>query len=165
MINILHEKINNILPIDGVSLNDDGSYRIDFIDQPTPEQQAEIDTVINNFPLDKAKAEKLNLVESEWSAALSSGWQTPAGWKLGIDTTDVTLLTGAFMLAKESVSMGIDNPITIVDLDGESHTLNLQDLTVLMLQYGEARALLSYQYATRRKNIKSATSIEELESL
>jgi hypothetical protein len=165
MLSLLHEKINSILPIDGVAQLQDGSYRVDFIENPTTEQQAEIDSIIINFPLDQTKAEKLLQVDSDWSNTLKNGWTTPSGWKLGIDISDVTLLTGAFMLAKESTAMGLTNPISIVDLDGVPHSLTLQELTVLMLQYGEARATLSYQDAVRRQSIKAATSIEELESL
>ena len=48
---------------------------------------------------------------------------------------------------------------------GESNEFNLQDLTMLMLQYGQARAALSSQDAAKRKAINNATTLEELNNL
>jgi hypothetical protein len=165
MIYKLHELINNITPIHGVSDNGDGSYRVDYIDQPNAEQLQLINSVLDSWPLEKAKLEKLETVDNEWQNTLYNGWTTPYGWKLGITTQDVALLNGNFTLAKEAASMGITDPVFIIDTDGESHEFNLQDLTMLMLQYGQARATLSSQDATKRKAIKNATTIEELNNL
>ena len=59
MISILHEKINNILPIHGVADNGDGSYRIDYVDQPNLEQLELVNAVLDSWPLEKAQLEKL----------------------------------------------------------------------------------------------------------
>ena len=61
--------------------------------------------------------------------------------------------------------MGMDTPVSIIDLDGIAHTLSLQDLTVLMLQYGQARASLSNSYATIKQSINNSTTIEELNAI
>ena len=61
--------------------------------------------------------------------------------------------------------MGITDPAFVVDTTGEAHAFNLTDLTALMLQYGQARALLSSEDAAKRTAINNANTIEELNSL
>ena len=158
----LHQSIANIVPIHGVADNGDGTYRVDYIDPPTPEQLDQVNSVIESWPLEKAKLEKLEEVDEEWKTILEAGWETPYGWSLGIDIADVALLNGNFVLAKEAAGMGITDPVFVVDTTGQSHAFNLADLTSLMLQYGQARAVLSSQDATKRTAIKNATTIEEL---
>jgi len=165
MISILHEKINTVLPICGVADNGDGSYRVDYIDQPNTEQLQLVNAILESWPLEKAKLEKIETVDQEWQNTLNAGWTTPYGWKLGVTTQDVALLNGNFTLAKEAANLGITDPVFVIDTDGESHEFNLQDLTMLMLQYGQARANLSSQDAAKRKAIKSATTLEELNNL
>lgn len=162
---ILHESIDNIVSIHGVADNSDGTYRIDYIDPPTPEQLDQVNSFIESWPLEKAKIEKLEKVDEEWKTTLEAGWTTPYDWSLGIDISDVALLNGNFVLAKEAASLGMTNPVFVVDTTGESHEFNLTDLTMLMLQYGQARAILSSQDAAKRTAIKNANTIEELENL
>lgn len=161
----LHKLIEKILPITGVSFDGQSDYTIDYIDQPTSEQLAQVNEIIASWPLEKAKLEKLDDVDKEWQVTLNDGWTTPYGWKMGITTQDVALLNGNFTLAKEAATLGITDPVFVIDTDGESHEFNLQDLTMLMLQYGQARATLSSQDAAKRKAIKNSTTIEELNSL
>lgn len=165
MIIQLHNLINNVTPIHGVADNGDGSYRVDYINQPTSEQLEAVNTILESWPLEKAKLEKLETVDNEWQNTLDNGWTTPYGWKLGITTQDVALLNGNFTLAKEASNLGITAPVFVIDTDGESHEFNLQDLTMLMLQYGQARAALSSQDAAKRKAIKNSTTLEELNNL
>lgn len=165
MLNILHLEINNIINIHGIAENPDGSYRIDYIDQPSELQLYQIEIIINNWPLHKAKLEKLEQLDISWKTTIINGWVTPYGWKLGIDTQDVTLLTGAFILAKEANNMGLSTTGTVIDMDGKSHQLSLQDMTILMLQYGQFRAELSSQDAIKRELINNAVSIEDLEQI
>lgn len=162
MIHKLHELINMITPIHGVADNGDGSYRVDYITEPTGEQTDAVNDILTSWPLEKAKLEKLEQLDKQWEVVLNNGWTTSYGWKLGLSIQDIVLLNGNFALAKEAASMGITDPVFVIDTDGESHEFNLQDLTMLMLQYGQARAVLSSQDAAKRKEIKNATTIEEL---
>lgn len=162
---VLHESIANILPIHGIAENDDVTYRIDYVEPPTPEQLDQVNSIIESWPLEKTKLEKLEEVDAEWKTILEAGWQTPYGWSLGIDIADVALLNGNFVLAKEAAGMGITDPVFVVDTTGESHAFNLADLTALMLQYGQARAVLSSQDAAKRTAINNANTIEELDNL
>ena len=161
----LHESIDNIVPIHGVADNGDDTYRVDYIDPPTPEQLDQVNSIIESWPLEKAKLEKLEEVDEEWETILETGWETSYGWSLGIDISDVALLNGNFVLAKEAAGMGITDPVFVVSTTGESHAFNLTDLTMLMLQYGQARATLSSQDAAKRTAIKNCTTIEQLNNL
>jgi hypothetical protein len=158
----LHEQIASIVSIEGVQDFGNNVFHIDYLTEPNPEQLEQVNNIIVGWPLQKAKLEKLEQVDISWKTTMSNGWTTPYGWKLGTDTQDVTLLTGAFILAKEANSMGLSTTGTVIDMDGQSHELALQDLTVLMLQYGQARSALSSQDAARREAVKIATSIDEL---
>jgi len=162
---VLHESIANILPIHGVADNGDGTYRVDYIDDPTQEQLDQVNSILESWSLEKAKLEKLEEVDKEWETILEAGWETPYGWSLGIDISDVALLNGNFVLAKEAAGMGITDPVFVVDTTGEAHAFNLTDLTVLMLQYGQARSLLSSQDAAKRTAINNSDTIEELNAL
>jgi len=54
MLGLLHDKINAIINITCISENRDGSLRIDYKDdQPTPDQQIQIDSLILNWPTEK----------------------------------------------------------------------------------------------------------------
>ena len=115
--------------------------------------------------LESIRQLKLLDAEKKWFEDSQNGWQTPYGWNLGVQVDDVALLSANFMLAKEASSMGFSDPTFIVDTAGVSHEFNLQDLTVLMLQYGQARAVMSSANANLREQIISATTVEELESI
>lgn len=165
MISYLHNMISSIVPIEGLSTADDGSIIVHYIDTPTPEQYLQINAILNSLDLQLAKFNKLEELEQSWKTSILNGWETPEGWKLGLDTQDVTLLTGAFILAKEAADAGITNSTSIIDTAGEPHQLTIQELTSLMLQYGSARATLSADYANKKHAIHNATSISELESI
>lgn len=134
----------------------------------TPEDLKVIDPVseiMTISELDQAKLDKLQDIDNDWKVTLNNGWQTPEGWSLGIHTDDVTLLNGAFTLAKEAAALGSTDPIVILDTDGEPHALTLEEMTPLMLAYGQARTTLSATDAARRKAVKNATTVEELEGI
>ena len=161
----LHEQINSIVNIEGVQDLGNNTFQIEYLSEPNSEQLEQINNIISEWPLNKAKFEKLEQVDTVWKTTMSNGWTTPYGWKLGTDTQDVTLLTGAFILAKEASSIGLSTTGTVIDMDGQSHELSLQDLTVLMLQYGQFRSQLSSQDSSKRELINNATSIEDLEQI
>ena len=134
-------------------------------DATTPELLKVIDPVAEIMyisELDQAKLDKLTEIDEDWKVILNNGWQTPEGWSLGIHTDDVALLNGAYSLAKEAAALGSTDPVTILDTNGEPHSLSVAEMTPIMLAYGAARANLSGADAARRKLVKDATTIEEL---
>jgi hypothetical protein len=104
-------------------------------------------------PIKKAEIDKqieLKSVDDWFSDQISLGFTTSYDWKLGLKDTDITLLTGAFVLAKQADEMGLPLP-QIVDTDGIPHSMNLIEITQLMLAYGHYRAELSVEYANRKE--------------
>jgi len=97
---------------------------------------------------------KLEIQKSVWKVAadkwydskLSEGFVSQGGIKLGLTQGDVSLLTGNFVLAKEAAAMGLAVP-PIVDMTGTVRSLTMEELTGLMLEYGQARAIISTIYA------------------
>ncbi len=161
----LHEQINSIVSIEGVQDLGNNTFHIEYLTEPSSEQLTQVNNIIDRWPLYKAKLEKLEQVDISWKNTMSNGWTTPYGWKLGTDNQDVTLLTGAFILAKEANNMGLSTTGTIIDMDGKSHELSLQDMTILMIQYGQFRSQISSQDALKRDLINNAMSIEDLEQI
>jgi hypothetical protein len=83
----------------------------------------------------------------DWYAEkVGEGFESSTGIKLGITQGDVSLLTGNFVLAKEADNLGMAIP-PVVDTAGTVHQLSMQELTNLMLEYGQSRALMSTIYA------------------
>ena len=166
MLNYLYQQIAAITKIAVLSESINGIFIEYYADSlPSDSQISQINTIISNWPLQKLKLEKIQILDNNWKQKIKIGWQTPSGYSLGIDIPDIALLNGAFTLAKEASNLGITDPIMIVDLDGQSRSISLQDLTTLMLQYGQARSILSNSYATIKQSINSSSSLEELESI
>jgi hypothetical protein len=173
-VSALHDRISEFADIVGVAVewaaveNELGEYsiepsvRIDYEAEPTEEQLALASSLIDEWPLENEKINRISAIDESWEKTIASGWETPYGWRLGMTTQDVALLNGNFTLAKEAENLGVSSPIFVVDADGVSHEMFLQDLTVLMLQYGQARASLSAEYAAKKKAIVDATSIDDL---
>jgi hypothetical protein len=146
----LHNIINAIAPIVGISVIEDAPGEIEYVTPPTPEQETQIAAAISGWNSLRVKNSQLRLIEASWQATIAMGWTTPYGWKLGLTPKDITLLTGAFILAKEAQIKGLATSGVIVDTDGLAHELPVADLTGLMLQYGQARAALSAAYAASK---------------
>lgn len=95
------------------------------------------------------RQKKAATVEEWFSEQLQAGYEVPSlGFRLGMAQEDVTLLTGAFVLAKEASALGLAVP-PLIDADGVPHDLTIEQLTSVMLGYGQARAALSREYAAR----------------
>jgi len=94
----------------------------------------------------------LAAVDAWFAEQTAAGFTTAAGWRLGLAESDVTLLTGAFVLAKEADSMGLPLP-PIIDADGVPRSLTISEMTAVMLGYGQHRATLSAEYAARKAAI------------
>ena len=164
----LKNLIEEVVPIKGLYY-DGIEVKAQFYkdNKPSATQLEQINYIVNNYDI-SLKQKKYNYEQNlkfNWSSKLQNGWETSQGWSLGIDVSDVALLNGAFTLAKEASNLGLTTPVSIIDTDGISHDLNLNELTQLMLSYGQARSQLSNIYATKLNQIKNASSIEELESL
>lgn len=164
IIDYINEDISKLFPIIGVAENSDGSIEVRFYDDATEEQKQQAYDIVNKMPLILAKRDKIAQINDDFESNTNQGWDSSQGFKLGLTTQDVSLLVGLFVLAKEGAVLGLEPP-PIIDTDGNSHQLTMQELTMLMLQYGNARAELSKTYASRKKLVENATTIEELNNI
>ena len=99
-------------------------------------------------------AKKLKADADVWFAGkVAEGFESEDGIKLGLDESDITLLTGNFILAKEAANLELDIP-PVIDTDGVPHELTIEELTALMLEYGAYRASLSAEYVNRQVNVE-----------
>lgn len=169
MIDILHNKINNIIPINGISYNNsDNTYTIDYTDPNiilTNEQVSLINECISSWPLVQQKLLKIDILNSNLQNTLQYGWTTEYGWRLGMTNDDILLLNGNLMLAKEASLLGLNNSIFVIDTDHISHQLSLETLTSLMIQYGQARSFISTKYNNILTLINNANNLQELNSI
>lgn len=166
MLNILHSKINNIAPIISIEeINNSIHIQYENEEEVTDNQRYQINEILNQWPLELAKLEKIKILDNTWNNNIKIGWLTPYGWKLGLDTTDVSLLTGAFLLAKEASTLGLSQEASIIDTDGVSHNISISNFTSLLIQYGQYRSSLSAEYANTKTQIEQCQSLEELNNI
>ena len=114
---------------------------------------------MSDVTLDAAKVAEIDRQQAladldDWfQEQVEQGFATADGWKLGLSQGDVTLLTGNYVLAKESAAMGGPIP-PVIDRDGVPHEIEaIEELTAIMLGYGQHRAELSVEYAAKRAAI------------
>ena len=161
MLIVLHEKINSIVPIHGISDNGDATYRVDYISEPTEAETVLVNKAIEDFPLSIAKEAKLKQIEAEWVEVEKAGWDSGQGYHLGITPSDVALLVGVFSLSKEAAALGLELPHLISMANTPISFTTIQEMTMLLLQYGQARSNMASSFAARRKAVADATTIEE----
>jgi hypothetical protein len=162
--NFLHDQIAKIVKISGISLSADNEVTVHFKENPTQEQLDKLNQITSNVPLYFAKYEKYQQIDDNFSKSTNDGFTTSYGWKLGTQLQDITLLSSFFLLAKTAYENNLPLP-AIIDTDGLPHTLTIEELTILMLQYGQFRAQISYEYAQKRKAVENATTIEEINNI
>jgi len=115
-----------------------------------------------NISLEQAKFNKLQNIEQEWRSLEILGWDSGQGYYLGITPSDVALLVGVFSLAKEAAALGLELPHLISMANTPISFSTIQEMTLLLLQYGQARSNMASSFAARRKAVADATTIEEV---
>ena len=164
VLNYLHELIEKVCPINGIADLGNDIYRIDYKDEATEQQKQAAQQVIDSWPLEEKKLEKLAKIDAEWDQTIAQGWDSGQGI-LGISANDVALLSGAYALAKEADNLGLPLPKFIAMDNSTVEFSSITEMTMLLLRYGEARVNLASAFAARRKAVDEAASLEELESL
>lgn len=112
--------------------------------------------------LELAKHKKLNDINNEWLTLEKTGWDSGQGYYLGITPSDVALLVGVFSLAKEAAALGLELPNLISMASTPISFSTIQEMTMLLLQYGQARSNMASSFAARRKAVSDATTIEQV---
>ena len=67
-----------------------------------------------------------------------------------------------FSLAKEAAALGLELPHLISMANTPISFTTIEEMTLLLLQYGQARSNMASSFAARRKAVADATTIEEL---
>ena len=112
--------------------------------------------------LDEAKELKKISINNEWLTVEKTGWDSGQGFNLGITPSDVALLVGVFSLAKEAAALGLELPNLISMANTPISFATIQEMTLLLLQYGQARSNMASSFAARRKAVSDATTIEQV---
>ena len=112
--------------------------------------------------LSQAKARKIQAINNEWITLEKTGWNSGQGYYLGITPSDVALLVGVFSLAKEAAALGLELPDLISMANTPIVFTTIQEMTMLLLQYGQARSNMASSFAARRKAVSDATTIEQV---
>lgn len=189
--NIRQENPNTSFPVNlELIMETFGVYRVEpvglpphnaltqYVEQDTPIKDAEgtykqVWKIINRYSseeeakilLENAKSEKINQINGEFMLFEKDGWDSTRGYSLGTSPNDIALLTGLFSLAKEASALGQPLPSLISRENKQIDFNNIQEMTLLMLQYGEARASISKEFAAKLRLVQSAVTIEELQNI
>lgn len=162
---ILHELINNIVPIDGVAYDEVAdSYRVDYQSTPTQQQIDDVNLVISDWPITDAKIEKIKEIDVDLNTTLDAGWTTSYGWKLGLSTEHLRLLTAQFTEAKELDADGSTADISVIDTTYTPHNLSYSDFRTLILSYWSARRSIVDADSARRKVVEDATTLTQIDN-
>lgn len=115
-------------------------------------------------PIRKAEIDRQAAVKEvdQWFATqIAEGFTTAEGWTLGLSESDVTLLTGNYVLAQQAAALGMPIP-PVIDTEGVPHEMEeIEELTAIMLAYGQHRAQLSAEYAARKAAIPQPVEPQE----
>jgi hypothetical protein len=112
--------------------------------------------------LSQAKAWSFQNIDSDWAILEKTGWDSGQGFHLGITPSDVALLVGVFSLAKEAAALGLPLPSLISMANTPITFSTIEEMTMLLLLYGQARSTMASEFAARRKIVQDATTVEEL---
>lgn len=137
--------------VSSADLPSDITYRdawsCDFSD---PDSEVVVDPALK---AELVKKQALADLEDWFLEMTLPGFETNDGWRLGMTPQDVTLLTGYYVLAKEAAAMDLPIP-PIIDKDGVPHDIaEIEELTAIMLGYGQRRAEISAEYAAKKAAI------------
>jgi len=148
---------------DGTTRTDPSKYVLDPLVieeldiEPTTLTDRDIEIAQDFFEY-KKKQNKLKHIEHNLQRKINAGFVVPknlypAGAILGLSDQDVTLLTGAYILLKESVANNTANSTYITDKSGKVYCLSLEQMTPLMLAYGNYRSKISIKYTQHINNL------------
>lgn len=110
--------------------------------------------------LSQAKAWSMRSLDNEWSALEKVGWDSGRGYHLGITAADVALIVGVFTLAKEAAAFGLPLPSIISMNNTPVEFASIEEMTGVLLEYGQARMALTSSFAEKRKAVENATEVK-----
>jgi len=164
----LHAEISAVAPIDGISggAQDIRAYQISFKPEATEEQRAAAYALLLELPVKlrrlREREAAIAAIDLWFNEQIAAGFIGPNNMIMGLKTEDITLLTGNFVMAQQAVALGLPLP-PIIDMNGLAHFFaNIEELTQVMLAYGQHRATLAMFYAARKAEVDAAFAEPEL---
>lgn len=109
--------------------------------------------------LSQAKAWSMQNINNEWAALEKVGWDSGRGYHLGITPSDVALIVGVYSLAKEAALLGLPLPNLISMNNTPVVFSSIEEMTGVLLEYGQARSILAGTFAEKRKAVENATEV------
>jgi hypothetical protein len=151
---LLHKSLQKIAPILGISGNTETGYRVDYAETASAENIAAVDAFLTNWPTYRDKYKKLQVdyaqLDAWFNEQIASGFTTTAGFTLGLSGADITLLSGNYILAQAASAAGLPIP-AVIDKNQVSHKItSINELTALMVEYGNYRANLSQLFSEKK---------------
>jgi hypothetical protein len=157
----LHAEINAIAPIDGISggAQDIRAYQISFKAEATEEQRAAAYARLLELPVElkrkRARESAFAAVDLWFNDQIAAGFTGPNNIKMGLKTEDIALLTGNFIMSQQAALLGMQLP-PVIDMNGLAHFFaNIEELTQVMLAYGQHRSSLAMFYAARKAAVEA----------
>jgi hypothetical protein len=102
-------------------------------------------------------------IESDFQTLLEAGYDTGLGFSLALQDADRAALAQVEQLVSKALAMSMmaaTDPVTLTDKTGTIHTIEAQNLSVLMLHYGFGYQQLWGRRAAARAAINAANDAE-----
>jgi hypothetical protein len=169
---MLHEKIAEVCPIDGVAKRHDGTYRIDYRAEATTEQREAAQAIVGAWPLHEARAAAAERVQTGHTAALAAG-VTVGQIKLRAEASDQIALANGLNVANAALIAGTSNSVNVsnifgrgvTDYDNNSHDMTLAQYLQLSLGYANAIGTLQATLALKTAQANAAETIEAAQAI
>ena len=154
-------ELSSVAPVVGV----DEDYSVSYSQDPTPEQQAAVDAIVQDWPLREAQLEQEAKINESVKAIEKEGYDTGKGYKIDLSSKGAADLTGAVVLAKEAVSGGYEGDHYILDSDGLTQEVSYEELIQMGLEYGTARNALYVLASQKTRAVRGAKSVNEVRAV
>lgn len=165
MLGKLHEQIEEIVPIFGILAEHGRDLVVQYREEPTPEQQSEVDKLVEGWPLQEAQIEQEEKIDQEVKAIEEKGYDTGKGYTIDLSARGAADLTGAIVLAKEAVDNGYEGPHFILASDGITHSATYEELIQVGVEYGVARNALYVAASQKVLSVRDAKTVDEVRSV
>lgn len=157
----LFADLKEVAPVGGV--DDEGN--VIFTSEPTPEQQAAVDEIIEGWPLKEAQLEQEERINESVKAVEKEGYDTGKGYKIDLSYRGAADLTGAVVLAKEAIDFGYEGDHYILDSEGLTQEVSYEELIQIGMEYGTARNALYVLASQKTRAVRSAKSVSEVRAV
>ena len=153
----LLEIVNTITYVENVYVDNDIYYANYGSSLPSDDEISDVNEILDNWSTNKERFVKLDNEKANLESNIQSGYSVPSdllsgdsgGWNLNLDTDSLANLSLQYIIAENNNA----SSVSIVDASGQSRTLSLSNVRLLMSSYGNAVQTIKVNYANNVKNI------------